>query len=176
MYLIITIIALLAGLMLAYYFLNPLENKLKLDQVAPDFALLDQNNITRHLSDFKGHKVVVYFYPKADTPGCTKEACLIRDKYAVYKDNDIVVLGLSYDLPKDQKAFQEKYHLPFLLLSDSRKEVAKAYGAYQSIINALFPARKTFLINEQGRIVKIFDKVDVDKHSTEILEAFGITE
>jgi len=176
MYKVISAIVLLVGLLLGYCFLNPSLNKLAVNSPAPDFALLDQDNVMRHLSDFKGHKVVVYFYPKADTPGCTREACLIRDKYAVYKDNDIVVLGLSYDLPKDQKAFKEKYHLPFLLLSDSKKEVAKAYGAYQSFINALFPARKTFLVNEHGRIIKIFDKVDVEHHSTEILEAFGIAE
>lgn len=174
MNMVIIIVALLIGLVLVCYFTSPTSYKLKLNQVAPDFSLLDQDNKMRHLSDFKGHKVVVYFYPKADTPGCTKEACSIRDGYAAYKDNNIIVLGISYDLPKEQKAFQEKYHLPFILLSDNNKEAAKAYGAYQSFINILFPARKTFLINEQGRIVKIFDKVDVENHSSEILEAFGI--
>ena len=175
MQIIIGIIVLGLSLLALYYFLtfSP-SSKLKLNQIAPDFALLDQDNQMRRLSDYAGRKVVVYFYPKADTPGCTKEACSIRDGYAAYKDNNIVVLGISYDSPKDQKAFQEKYHLPFLLLSDSTKKTAKAYGAYQSFINALFPARKTFLINEEGRTVKIFDKVDVDKHSIEILEAFGI--
>lgn len=143
---------------------------------APDFNLPDQDGKIHSLSEFKGKKVVVYFYPKDDTPGCTTEACGFRDEWDVYKEHGIVVIGISYDSPKSHKKFQEKYQLPFLLLSDQEKQVAKTYGAYRDFLNKFTPKRMTFLINEDGQIIKIFEKVDVGNHAKEILEIFAESE
>jgi peroxiredoxin Q/BCP len=146
------------------------NNELKIGDMAPDFTLIDQNEVEHTLSDYFGKKIVVYFYPKDDTPGCTKEACSIRDKYNFFTKNDIVVFGISYDLPKSHKKFAEKYNLPFNLLSDSDKEVAEQYDS-----NGLFMAkRNTFLIDTDGKIFKIYKNVDLASHTSKILEDFDI--
>jgi len=133
--------------------------------LAPDFSLLDQAGVSQKLSTYRGSKVVVYFYPKDDTPGCTKEACSIRDDYALFEQNGIKVLGVSYDAPQSHLLFAEKYKLPFTLLSDTDKAVSKLYGT-----NGLFfSSRKTFLIDEQGIIRKIYEHVTVTGHGAEIL-------
>lgn len=147
---------------------------LKEGDLAPDFAALDENNRTRYLKEFEGKKIVLYFYPKAMTPGCVKQACGLRDQYEIYKKHNIVVIGISYDSPEDLLIFKEKYKLPFILLSDSDKSIAKLYGAYQSSINALFPARITFLINENGQIAKIIENVNITTHAKDVLHEFGI--
>ena len=101
------------------------QNKnLKIGDMAPDFTLEDQNNENHTLSDYYGKKIVIYFYPKDDTPGCTKEACSIRDNFDAFEDNGIIVFGISYDSPKSHKMFAEKYDLPFTLLSDIDKTIA----------------------------------------------------
>ena len=105
------------------------KNDLKIGDKAPDFTLLDQDSTEHTLSDYFGKKLVVYFYPKDDTPGCKKEACSIRDNYALFEENEIIVFGLSYDTPASHKKFAEKYDLPFTLLSDSDKSVAKLYNS-----------------------------------------------
>ena len=139
-----------------------------LGQPAPDFSMVDQDGKTHKLSEYKGQKVVVYFYPKDDTPGCTKEACSIRDDYGLFEKNGIKVFGVSYDDSKSHKTFAEKYDLPFTLLSDSDKSVSKAYGT-----NGLFMAsRKTFLIDEAGILRKIYENVTVTGHGAEILADF----
>ncbi len=139
-----------------------------LGELAPDFTLKDQDGKTHTLSDYKGQRVVVYFYPKDDTPGCTKEACSIRDDYGLFEKNGIKVFGLSYDDMKSHKKFAEKYDLPFTLLSDLDKSVAKAYGA-----NGLFvPSRKTYLIDEEGVMQKIYENVTPTGHGAEILADF----
>lgn len=143
---------------------------------APDFELLDENEQPVRLSDFRGKQVVLYFYPKDDTPGCTKEACGFRDDYAVYRENGIVILGVSPDSPRSHAKFKARYQLPFSLLSDPNKEVIRAFGVwgkkkfmgreYEGVL------RTTFLIDGDGRIVKIFENVKPEGHSAEILSAF----
>jgi peroxiredoxin Q/BCP len=135
---------------------------------APDFTLADQNGSMHTLSSYLGQKIVVYFYPKDDTPGCTKEACGIRDNFKEFISEQIQVFGISYDNPESHKKFAEKYEIPFILLSDTDKKVAKSYAAN----GLLFAKRKTYLINEEGRIIKIFEKVDVSDHANEIINEF----
>ncbi len=143
--------------------------ELKIGDVAPDFNLIDQNEKEHKLSDYFGEKIVVYFYPKDDTPGCTKEACSIRDNFTQFKENNIIVFGISYDSPRSHKKFAEKYNLPFILLSDSAKSVARLYNS-----KGLFMAkRNTFLIDKEGKIFKIYKKVDVSTHTESILNDFS---
>ncbi len=118
-----------------------------------------------------GKKVVIYFYPKDDTPGCTKEACGIRDAYDGFLDKDIVVFGISYDSAEAHQSFIKKYNLPFNLLSDSDKSVSRLYGTE----GTFFPMRKTFLIDEMGTVKKIYSKVSVVDHGREILSDFSIS-
>jgi len=146
---------------------------LKVGDTAPDFKLKDDTGKWRTLSEFKGKQVVVYFYPKDDTPGCTKEACSFRDNYKGFEENGIIVLGISYDSPESHKEFKEKYNLPFILLSDEKKKVARAYGAYRGLTKALFPKRITFLINNEGKVMHIFEEVTVTEHANEVLAAFA---
>ncbi|MEE9163079.1 MAG: peroxiredoxin, partial [Candidatus Neomarinimicrobiota bacterium] len=137
--------------------------------LAPDFTLPDHDEVDRTLSDYRGQKVLVYFYPKDDTPGCTKEACGLRDAQAEYETANIVVLGISYDSPESHRKFREKHDLPFALLSDSKKAVAALYGAKGFYPLAL---RRSFLIDEEGRIVKIIKDVDVTSHNEDVLRYF----
>ncbi len=143
--------------------------ELKIGDAAPNFKLVDQNEKEHNLSNYFGKKIVVYFYPKDDTPGCTKEACSIRDNFALFEENNIIVFGISYDSPSSHKKFSEKYNLPFILLSDSTKSVAKLYNS-----KGLFMAkRNTFLIDEEGKIFKIYKNVDVSTHTESILNDFS---
>jgi peroxiredoxin Q/BCP len=149
--------------------------KLSAGVQAPEFTLLDENGATHKLSDYRGKPVVLYFYPKDDTPGCTKEACSFRDDYDMYEKSGVVILGVSPDSPKRHTKFKEKYNLPFTLLADENHQVCDLYGAwglkkfmgreYEGVL------RTTFLIDVQGQIVKIFKNVKPEGHSTEILEA-----
>lgn len=144
------------------------SNKLAIGKKAPNFTLPDQNGAQRALTDFLGKKVVLYFYPKDDTPGCTKQACSFRDSHRSYEENGITVIGISYDTPSSHKAFEQKHSLPFILLSDSGKQVTRAYG----VAGALFANRITFLINEQGIVINRIDKVDVSHDAEKIIELF----
>ncbi len=141
---------------------------------AINFSLPDQNNKIHNLEDYKGQWVVVYFYPHDDTPGCTKEACGFRDKSQPYKDQNIIILGISKDSVDSHKKFAEKYHLNFPLLSDESKDTIKAYGAWgeKKFLGKTFEGvlRKTFLIGPTGEIRKIYDKVDVFNHANTILQ------
>jgi peroxiredoxin Q/BCP len=122
------------------------------------------------LKDYRGKNVVVlYFYPKDFTSGCTTEACSFRDDYALYQTKGVVVIGVSLDSVESHSKFSEKYALPFAILSDRNKEVAKAYGVLG--IGGLLTKRVTFIIDKNGRITHIFPKVDVKKHSEEVLKA-----
>jgi len=143
-----------------------------LHKLAPDFTLPDENNTPQTLSRFKGHNVVLYFYPKDNTPGCTQQACSLRDAYSDYVKHDIQVMGVNYDSPASHKAFKEKYHLPFILLSDSDGTVAQQYGANSGIFGYFVPKRITFLINKQGVIIKILENVDVHNDAQTIVETF----
>jgi len=144
---------------------------------APNFTAQDQDGNTVSLSDFKGRRVVLYFYPKDDTPGCTKEACSFRDAHDVYAEKGITVLGVSTDDEKSHQKFISKFNLPFTLLADTDKKIVNDYGVWgeKSMYGKKYMGtlRKTFLIDEQGRIVKIFDKVNVSEHADEVLDAFG---
>jgi thioredoxin-dependent peroxiredoxin len=145
--------------------------------IAPDFTTKNQNGEEVKLSDYRGKKVVLYFYPKDDTPGCTKEACSFRDANDVYSEKNIKVFGVSTDSEKSHQKFISKYSLPFDLLADTEKEIVTAYGVYgeKSMYGKKYMGinRTTFLIDEQGKIVKVFKKINVSEHASEVLEAFG---
>ena len=145
------------------------SSELKIGDGAPDFTLFDHNGEEQTLSDYFGKKLVVYFYPKDDTPGCRKEACSIRDNFSLFEENDIIVFGISYDSPSSHKKFAEKYDLPFTLLSDNDKEVAKLYKSD----GFLMAKRNTFLIDTDGKIFKIYKNVDVTTHTENILSDFS---
>ena len=140
---------------------------------APAFLLKDDNGESVKLSDLKGSKVVLYFYPKDDTPGCTKEACSFRDGFSEMKKKGAVVLGVSADSVESHVKFKEKFKLNFPLLSDPDKEVINAYGVWKekSLYGRKFMGieRTTFVIDESGKIKKIFPKVKVDGHYDEVL-------
>lgn len=151
--------------------------KLKINQKAPDFKLKDQDGKIHKLSDYKGKWVLIYFYPKDNTPGCTKQACEIRDNFFDFQNLDIVVLGISTDSVESHKKFKEKYKLPFTLLSDDKKEVVKKYGVWgkKKFLGKTFEGiiRTSFLINPQGKIEKIYENVKPEKHAKEVLEDFS---
>jgi thioredoxin-dependent peroxiredoxin len=146
---------------------------LKKGQKAPKFRLKDQNDEEHTLSDYLGKWVLLYFYPKDDTPGCTKEACGIRDNFAEYKKAGITVLGVSKDSVKSHKKFEKKYELPFTLLSDENKDVLKKYGVWQKKKmmgkEYMGTVRISFLINPEGKITKIYPKVKPEIHAKEVL-------
>ncbi|MDI6766375.1 MAG: thioredoxin-dependent thiol peroxidase [Bacteroidota bacterium] len=148
--------------------------KLKVGDPAPIFSLPDAEGKTLSLSDFKGKKVIVYFYPKDDTPGCTKEACTFRDYFVRLERRGAAVVGISADTIESHHKFSEKYKLPFPLLSDESKEVIKTYGAWKKkwFMGKSFMGieRTTFIIDEEGKIAQIFPRVIVDKHIWEILK------
>ncbi len=143
---------------------------LKPGDAAPDFSLRDDAGVVHHLKDYKGKIVALYFYPKDDTPGCTAEACNLRDNYQALKKSGVVILGVSYDDTESHQKFKKKYDLPFPLLSDVNKETAEAYGAKGMLTGFIVAQRKTFLIDENGKILHIFDKVETDDHARQILE------
>jgi peroxiredoxin Q/BCP len=140
---------------------------------APDFELSDAAGKMHKLSDYRGKPVVLYFYPKDDTPGCTTEACGFRDDYGLFQAAGVVVLGVSPDAPKSHKKFAEKYQLPFTLLSDPDHAVCEKYevwGLKKYMGREYFGVfRTTFLIDAEGKIIKVFANVKPDGHSTEIL-------
>lgn len=147
--------------------------ELKLKQKAPQFTLPDQYGKEHSLKQYLGKWVVLYFYPKDDTPGCTAEACSFRDGYSKLKRAGVVVLGVSADPVKNHKKFAEKYSLPFTLLSDVEKTVVEQYGVWQMkkfMGREYFGiVRTTFLIDATGKIVKIYENVKTDEHAEEIL-------
>jgi thioredoxin-dependent peroxiredoxin len=129
---------------------------------APDFTLPDQDGEAVSLSDLRGRNVVLYFYPKADTPGCTKQACGVRDHTADYEAADAVVLGVSPDPVRDLRAFADKYGLPFTLLSDEHREVARLYGSNK---------RSTVIVDPEGNVATVFPHVKPDEHDDLVLGA-----
>ena len=151
---------------------------LKEGDKAPDFKGLDQNGKEVGLSDFKGKKLVLYFYPKDDTPGCTKEACNLRDNHSLLLSKGLAVVGVSPDSTASHQKFISKYELPFSLIADTDKSVLKAYEAwgeknmYGKITEGVL--RSTFVIDENGSILKVFKKVQTDAHTEQILIALGI--
>ncbi len=140
---------------------------------APDFTLQDDEGRMHTLSDYRGKPVVLYFYPKDNTSGCTKEACGFRDDYSAYQDVGVTILGVSPDSSKSHANFRAKYELPFTLLADPDREVMKMYGAWglKKLYGREYEGvmRTTFLIGEDGNILKVFEKVKPANHSAEIL-------
>lgn len=140
---------------------------------APDFTLLDEAGMERKLSDYRGKPVVLYFYPKDDTPGCTTEACNFRNDYSQYEKAGVVILGVSPDSPKKHAKFKEKYQLPFTLLADEGHRVCEQYGVWgpKKFMGREYDGvyRTTFLIDPAGQIIKVFESVKPDEHSAEVL-------
>ena len=144
---------------------------------APDFSGVDENGKKFALKDFKGKKVVLYFYPKDNTTGCTTEACDFRDSYSRIKRKGVVLLGVSPDSEKSHQKFIDKYDLPFPLIADTEKTIANAYGVWQekSMYGRKYMGmvRSTFIIDEKGKLIAVFPKVKVAGHVDEVLEAIG---
>jgi peroxiredoxin Q/BCP len=142
-------------------------------QPAPEFTLHDQDGQEVSLAQFKGHPVVLYFYPKDDTPGCTKQACAFRDSRSDYEQAGAKVLGVSPDDVKSHRKFADKFELPFTLLADPETKVCEAYGVWKekSMYGRKFMGveRTTFVIDKQGKVASVFPKVKVDGHSDEVL-------
>ncbi len=150
---------------------------LKVGDKAPEFKLAGDDGGTHSLKEFRGKKIVLFFYPKDDTSGCTKEACSFRDNYATIKKKDAVVLGISGDSVESHKKFISKYDLNFILLSNEDRSVLDLYGVWKekSMYGRTFMGieRTTFIIDEQGKISHIFPKVKVDGHTEEVLSALS---
>ncbi len=148
--------------------------KHKLGDKAPDFTLYDQNQVAHTLSKYLGKKVFLYFYPKDDSPGCTAEACSIRDNFSVFEKKGVVVLGVSIDTPKDHAKFVKKFELPFTLLADDKHEVVKLYDVWgmKNFMGRDYMGtfRSSFLIDEKGGIKKIYEGVNPKKHISEMLK------
>jgi peroxiredoxin Q/BCP len=145
---------------------------------APEFELLDDTGAPRKLSDFRGRHVVLYFYPKDDTPGCTKEACNFRDDYSAYEESGVLILGVSPDSVESHAKFKKKFHLPFPLLADEDHAVCDLYGVwgpkkfmgkeYEGVL------RTTFLIDAEGNVKRVFENVRPSEHSAELLAELGL--
>jgi len=149
---------------------------LKIGDKAPEINAKDQNGIPISLKDFIGKKVIVYFYPKDDTPGCTAEACNLRDNYEQLISTGFKIIGISADDEKKHQKFSDKYHLPFPLIPDTEKKIINAYGVWgpKKFMGRTFDGinRTTFVVSEDGKIEKIFSKVDTKNHTQQILEEY----
>jgi peroxiredoxin Q/BCP len=154
------------------------ELKLKESDKAPDFEAPTNGGGKVSLADFKGKHVVLYFYPRDDTPGCTKEACAFRDHFTAFKKKGAVVLGVSVDSVKAHDKFAEKFKLPFTLLADEDKKIVRAYGVWgeKSFMGRKYLGthRVTFLIGSDGRIKKIWPQVKPEEHAEEVLAALEL--
>ncbi|WP_442590351.1 thioredoxin-dependent thiol peroxidase [Pedobacter sp. AW31-3R] len=153
-------------------------SELQEGQKAPEFTAVDQDGNTVTLGQFAGKKVVLYFYPKDDTPGCTTEACDFRDNYQGLKSKDIVVLGVSIDDEQSHQNFIAKHSLPFTLLADTDKKIVEAYGVWveKNMYGKKYMGtqRTTFIIDEEGNILHIIKKVDSKKPTVQVLELLGL--
>ena len=147
---------------------------LEINTKDPDFELMDQSGNVVRLSDFAGKKVVLYFYPRDNTPGCTRQACAFAGAYALFRELDVVVIGVSKDSVASHQRFAEKYNLPFILLADPELQAIQAYGVWQEKKNygkvSMGVVRSTYIINEDGFIEKVMPKVKPDTNAAEILE------
>ncbi|MGI9343097.1 MAG: peroxiredoxin [Gammaproteobacteria bacterium] len=141
---------------------------------APGFRLQDQNGTWHDLEQYRGSWVVLYFYPKDDTPGCTKEACGFRDNIFAFEDLGAVILGVSLDDVASHEAFAEKYSLPFSLLSDAEASAASDYGVLKSMGSFRFAQRESFIIDPEGNVAKHYAKVDAENHSKEVLADLNV--
>ena len=150
---------------------------LKENTKAPEFTLPDQNGEMHSLSDYKGEKVILYFYPKDNTAGCTKQACSFGELYPLFREKGAVVIGVSKDSVASHKKFEEKYGLPFTILSDTELEVIKAYDVWKEKKNygkvSMGVVRTTYLIDEEGMIIKAMEKVKAAENPQDMLDALG---
>ena len=150
---------------------------LAIGTIAPEFELLDQNGQARRLSDYRGQRVILYFYPKDMTSGCTKQACAFGELYPQFREKGAVVLGVSKDSVASHKRFEEKYGLPFPLLSDPERNVIRAYDVWKEKMNCgkvtMGVVRTTYLIDENGIIVRAFDKVKAADNPAQMLAGLG---
>lgn len=152
-----------------------IKNKpLETGDIAPSFQAFDQDGNKVSLKNFKGKLVILYFYPKDSTPGCTKEACSLRDRFSTFKKKNVIILGVSKDSQKSHQSFIEKFNLPFTLISDVDKKVQEAYGVWQekTLYGRRFMGvvRTTFIIGADQKIIYVFNKVDCENHAEEILD------
>ena len=151
--------------------------KLKIGQKAPEFSLTDQDGRVHRLTDYRGQWLLLYFYPKDNTPGCAKEACAIRDAWQDFEGANAAVLGASVDSAKSHKKFAADFSLPFPLLADEKKELVKKYGVWakKKFIGREYMGtlRTSFLINPKGKISKIYEKVKPEIHAEEVLADLG---
>ena len=151
---------------------------LSIGDKAPDFTLRDKDGNSVSLADFAGRKVVLYFYPKDNTPGCSRQACAFAGAYDIFTDNGVVVIGVSKDSEASHQKFAEKYDLPFILLSDPEKQAIQAYGVWQEKKNygkvSMGVVRSTFIIGENGLIENVMPKVKPDTNAEEIIEYLGL--
>ena len=149
-------------------------NTLKVGDKVPNFKSIDQDGNTIQLNDYQGKKLVVFFYPKASTPGCTVEACNLRDNFELLKEKGFELLGVSADNQKRQTNFRNKYNFPFPLLADENKEVINTFGVWglKKFMGREYDGihRKTFLIDEKGFVMRVIDKVKTKSHASQILE------
>ena len=159
----------LTGLIFLFFLVSSLfaGETLQKGDKAPNFELKDNKGKLHKLEDYKGKIVALYFYPKDDTPGCSREACNLRDNFSSLTENNIVILGVSYDDSLSHQNFIDKYDLPFPLLSDTKREAAKAYGAFRDGSNT--PSRITAIIDKEGNILHTITDVSTAKHSAQIL-------
>ncbi len=137
---------------------------------APNFTAKDDSGHTVSLANFEGKTVVIYFYPKDDTPGCTKQACSFRDSYSEYEDKDIIVLGVSMDDATSHQAFKDKFSLPFPLIVDTDGTLAQAY----EVEGGGYAKRVTFVIDSKGVIKKVYESINTETHATDILSDLGL--
>tara|TARA_B100000902_G_scaffold155401_1_gene151816 strand:- start:989 stop:1438 length:450 start_codon:yes stop_codon:yes gene_type:complete len=146
---------------------------LKIGDTAPEINSVDQNGSRITIEQYKGKKIVLYFYPKDMTPGCTVQSCNLRDNYNSFTDKGYIVLGCSADSPEKHQKFINKYNLPFSLISDEKKEVLNAYGVWgpKKFMGRTFDGinRTTFIIDEEGKIINIIEKVKTKEHASQIL-------
>jgi len=149
-------------------------NTLKVGDKVPNFSAMDQDGNSIQFNDYHGKKLVVFFYPKASTPGCTMEACNLRDNYELLQQNGFELLGVSADNQKRQTNFRKKYNFPFPLLADENKEVIRVFGVWglKKFMGREYDGihRKTFLIDEKGVVMRVIDKVKTRSHASQILE------
>tara|TARA_R110002072_G_scaffold28552_3_gene91555 strand:+ start:220 stop:657 length:438 start_codon:yes stop_codon:yes gene_type:complete len=145
---------------------------MKAGDTAPDFRAKDHTGSERTLSEFAGQRLVLWFYPKADTPGCSREGCGFRDLHERFQEKGAQILGVSYDTPADNAAFVEKYNFPYPLLSDTEQAIAKAYGAY-SAERPDYPARNTYVIGPEGTLEQVLDGVNPKTHPRSLLDSLG---
>lgn len=158
------------GAMLVLVGINPVAHaEISVGDAAPGFRLQDQQGEWHALEQYRGQWVVLYFYPKDDTPGCTKEACAFRDNIFAFEDLGAVILGISLDDVESHAAFAEKYHLPFSLLSDAQAATATEYGVLKTMGTFKFAQRQSFIVDTDGNIAQHYAKVNAEEHSTTVL-------